>query len=362
MIYTVRSLAKLVQGEVRGDANLSIGDANSIEAAGPEAVTFVLDDSHVSRLKNCRAGTIILTANIFEGLPATSSVSFILVTDPHAAFHKILPLFRKLRDRPERGTSPLAVIHPTAKIGLNCHVGPWVHIGEEAEVGNGCDIHPGVVIGAGCKLGDDVVLYPNVVLYHDVTIGSHSIIHSGAVIGADGFGYRFVDGRFEKIPQLGTVDIQADVEIGACTTIDRGAINATVIGAGTKIDNMVMIGHNCKIGQHNVFASQVGLAGSSSTGDYVRLGGQAGVKDHVHIGTGSTVGAKAGIHKDIPAGEFWIGYLATPEAEQKRLMLSLKRVPAMREQLKSLEQQLSALTLQMAALTNGTTEQRHRAE
>ncbi len=366
MSHTVHSLAMLVGGEIRGDGERTISDASAIEAAGPDAVTFVVDGSHASRLKECRAGAVILNAKVAASLSDSplansSSCSLIIVADPQAAFIQILPLFRKVRPRPARGISARAVIDSSAKLGRDCFVGPGVCIGEEVEIGDGCDLHPGAVIGAGCKLGDNVVLHPNVVLYHDVNVGHRTIIHSGAVIGADGFGYRFANGQFEKIPQLGTVEIHVDVEIGACTTIDRAAIGATVIGAGTKLDNLVMIGHNCELGRHNVFASQVGLAGSCSTGDYVRLGGQAGVKDHVRMNTGCMVGAKAGIHKDVPAGEVWIGYLATPEAEQKRLLFSLKRVPEMRDQFKAMEKQIAALTLQLAEMQAASADELRRA-
>ena len=361
MSHTIESLAKLVGGEVRGDGGRVIVDANAIEMAGPHAVTFVVDQSHVSRLKECQAGAVILTAKVAASLSDSPSCSLIVVPDPQVAFVQILPLFRKVRPRPERGVSPRANIAPSAKLGRDCFVGAGVCIGEEVEIGDGCDLHPGVVIGAGCKLGDNVVLHPNVVLYHDVSVGHRTIIHSNAVIGADGFGYRFANDQFEKIPQLGTVEIHVDVEIGACTTIDRAAIGATVIGAGTKLDNLVMIGHNCELGRHNVFASQVGLAGSCSTGDYVRVGGQAGVKDHVRMNTGCTIGAKAGIHKDVPAGEVWIGYLATPEAEQKRLLFSLKRVPEMRDQLKGLEKQVAALTAQLAEMQTLASDELRRA-
>ena len=187
-------------------------------------------------------------------------------------------------------------------------------------------------------------------LYQDVTLGDRVIIHSGAVIGADGFGYRFTEGRFVKIPQLGSVEIHADAEIGACTTIDRGAIGPTIVGAGTKLDNLVMIAHNCELGRHNVFASQVGLAGSCTTGDYVRLAGQVGIKDHVRLNSGCMVGAKGGVHRDIPEGEIWIGYPATPEAEQKRLVFSLKRVPEMRDRVRVMEKQIALLTKQLEEL------------
>ena len=350
MGHTVGSLASLVQGEVRGDVDRPICNAAAIESAGPDAVTFVLDESHVSRLVSCRAGAVILNAKIAAGLASADATALIIVSDPHAAFQQILPLFRKIRGRPARGISEHAHISESAKIGADCHVGPGAFVGDEVEIGNGCDIHPGAVIGAGCQLGNDVIVYSHAVLYQDVTVKDRVIIHSGAVIGADGFGYRFAEGRFVKIPQLGTVEIHEDAEIGACTTIDRGAIGPTIVGAGTKLDNLVMIAHNCELGRHNVFASQVGLAGSCTTGDYVRLGGQVGIRDHIRLNSGCRVGAKGGVHKDIPAGEIWIGVPATPEAEQKRLVFSLKRVPEMRDDVRTLKNQVAALMKQVEEL------------
>lgn len=350
MGHTVGSLAALVQGEVRGDADRSICNAAAIESAGPDAVTFVLDESHVSRLEACRAGAVILNAKIAAGIAATPDTALIVVNDPHAAFQQILPQFRKIRGRPRRGISPQAHVSSSATIGPDCYVGPGACIGDEVTIGTGCDIHSGAVIGPGCSLANDVIVHPNAVLYQDVSLGDRVIIHSGAVIGADGFGYRFTDGRFVKIPQLGTVEIHEDAEIGACTTIDRGAIGPTIVGAGTKLDNLIMIAHNCELGRHNVFASQVGMAGSCTTGDYVRLGGQVGIKDHVRLNSGCMVGAKGGVHKDIPEGEIWIGYPATPEAEQKRLVFSLKRVPEMRDTVRTLRNQVEALMKQVEAL------------
>src|SRR5205807_3439123 len=161
---------------------------------------------------------------------------------------------------------------------------PFAAVGEGTVVGARCRLHSGAVVGRHCRLGDDVVLYPNAVLYDGTVLGSRVIIHANAVIGADGFGYRLQNGRHVKVPQLGHVELGDDVEIGACTTIDRGTFQATRIGAGTKIDNLVQIGHNCKIGRHNLLVSQMGIAGSSTTGDYVVMAGQVGIADHIHIG------------------------------------------------------------------------------
>ena len=325
MIQTVEALAALVDGTVQGDCQRKIDDAAPIETAGPSAVTFVQDEYQARRLKACHAGAIVVEVKAATLFAESSDHSLIVVTDAQSSFQKILPLFRTIRNRPERGVSAHAHISKTARLGPNCFVSSGVVIGDDVVVEANCDIHPGVVIGAGCRVGANTILYPNCVLYHDVVIGNNVIIHSGSVIGADGFGYRFIGGKFEKIPQLGTVHIHDDVEIGACTTIDRGAIGPTVVGAGTKIDNLVMIAHNCEIGRHNAFASQVGIAGSSSTGDYVRLGGQAGIRDHVHLNSGCSVGAKAGVVKDVPAGETWIGIPASHEMDQKRQLVSVKR-------------------------------------
>lgn len=359
MAHTIESLAVeidaqiLSAGEIVSPAQVVISGAAAIEQAQAGDVTFLSEDRHLGRLKECRASAVVIHPSQVERLEKTGH-NFILLTveDPQAAFLKILPWFRTIRTRMERGISESAFISPTAKIGENCAVGPGAYIGDDAVIGDACDIYPGVSIGAGCRLGRDCQIYSNAVLYHEVSLGDRVIIHANAVLGADGFGYRFEQGRFIKVPQLGSVIIESDVEIGAGTTIDRGAVDATVVGAGTKIDNMVMVGHNCRIGRNNVFAAQVGMAGSSSTGDYVRLGGQVGIKDHVHMGTGCMVGAKAGVHRNIPDGETWIGYPASPEAEQKRLVFSLKRVPEMRDEIRNLTRRLAELEARLAAATS----------
>lgn len=350
MIQTVEALAALVEGTVRGDGLRTIDDAAAIEVAGPSAVTFVQDEIHVRRLKACHAGAIVVETKVAAAFSASLQSSLIIVADAQSAFQKILPLFRKVRNRPERGVSPHAHVSRSARLGPDCFVAPGAVIGDEVIIGANCDLHSGVVIGAGCQIGDNTILYPNCVLYHDVVLGSNVVIHSNSVIGADGFGYRFTGGKFERIPQLGTVHIHNDVEIGACSTVDRGAIGPTVIGAGTKIDNLVMIAHNCEIGRHNAFASQVGIAGSCSTGDYVRLGGQVGVRDHVHLNSGCSVGAKAGVLKDVPAGETWIGIPATHEMDQKRQLVSSKRIPEMRDQLLAMEKQMAEIVAEIERL------------
>jgi len=216
-------------------------------------------------------------------------------------------------------------------------------IGEDVTIGANCRIEHGTIIGDGCTLGDNVVLHPNCVLYSDVIIGSDVILHSACVIGSEGFGYRTVDGRHKRLPHFGTVRICDDVEIGAATTIDRAKIGETTIGSGTRIDNQVMIAHNCQIGEHNLLVSQVGFAGSVSTGSYVVCGGQAGIADHVHLADGCRIGAQTGVHRDMKGDASYFGTPAAPIADAAKQMMALRRLPEMRSSLKKLEKEIANL-------------------
>jgi UDP-3-O-[3-hydroxymyristoyl] glucosamine N-acyltransferase len=328
---TVTQLAALVQGRLHGDDRI-IHAARPMSEAGPDDITFIENERNARHLKNCRANTAIVPAALAarrqELLGAGGTpLTLIEVNDPLTAF---IAIVRHLHGEPELplpSIDPRAAIDPSAVIGTDATVQPFVCIGEGSVVGARCRLYSGAVIGRNCRLGDDVVLHPHAVLYDGTVLGNRVIIHANAILGADGFGYRFQGGRHVKMPQFGNVEVGDDVEIGAGTTIDRGTFQATRIGAGTKIDNLVQIGHNCQIGKHNLFVSQVGIAGSCSTGDYVVLAGQVGVADHVHIEDQAVIGARSGVARDVPAGERMLGAPARPEGEEKRILLSLGRLP-----------------------------------
>ena len=352
MSVNIAALAELVRGELIGDPHLTIDGAQAIEKAGPGDITFAEDERNLRRLACSQAGAVIITPALRDVLPTDTHCSAVILCEsPQAAFLQVLQCLRPQRGRRPIGVSPRAVVSETAKIGANTNVHPLAVIGEDVVIGKNCEIHPGVVIGDGCQLGDDVVLYPNVVLYANTELGDRVMIHAGAVLGADGFGYRFEAGQYEKLPHFGLVRVEDDVEIGAGATIDRGMIGATVIGEGTKIDNQVMIAHNCEIGKHNAFASQVGFAGSITTGDYVRCAGQVGIADHVHLGDGCLLGPKSGVHRDVPAGARYQGYPAAPEAEQLKTVMAVRKVPEMRKQIRSLEAQVEQLRGQLEQLS-----------
>ncbi len=339
---TTRELADLVGGELRGTGTRLIDDVAGLDEAIASQVTFI-EGAAADGSPKTSAGAVILAAEHLGVLGDAPKSDLILVPAPLDAFVTAMLHLRPMPSAPDVGRSPQAHISPTATVGSDSHIFPGATIGDDVQIGDRCIIHPGVVIGAGCRLGDDVTIHANAVLYAGVSLGDRVIVHATAVIGADGFGYQFRDGRFTRIPHTGTVRIEADVEIGAGATVDRAMIGATIVGAGTKLDNQVMIAHNCRLGKHNAFASQVGLAGSVTTGDYVRCGGQAGIADHAHLGTGSSVGGKAGVHGRVPDGADYHGYPAGPAKEQYRIVMAVQRAPEMRRQIRALEKQLKQI-------------------
>ena len=334
MTVTVRQLAEWVRGELLGDGELSISNARTLTDARPGDITFVEHDRHLAAWHASLASAAIVPPNVpVNGRP------LIRVADPLMAFALIV---KQLRGRlpPAAAISPAAHVHPTAVLGPGASVGPGAVVGEGCQVGSNCTLLPGAVVGRFCKMGSDVTLHPHAVIYDDTIIGNRVTIHANAVIGADGFGYRQQDGRHVKVPQLGWVELEDDVEVGACSTIDRGTFGPTRVGAGTKIDNLVMIGHNCNIGKHNVLCSQVGIAGSSTTGDYVVMAGQVGIADHVEIGDQVTIGAQSGVAGDISSKSQVLGYPARPHKEQLRILLTMDKLPEIRKDVQRIKQHL----------------------
>jgi UDP-3-O-[3-hydroxymyristoyl] glucosamine N-acyltransferase len=332
----VRELAQLVHGRLVGDGEVEIHGARTLEEAGPGDITFIEDEKHAKQLLTTRASAVVAC----ESLPVNGHI-VIQVSDPLLAFVDIV---RRLDGREEQcqvpGIDPDARVDASARVGEGTSIQAFAKVGPDVVIGCRCRIQSGVVIGRSCRLGDDVILYPNAVLYDWTRVGNRCTVHANAVLGADGFGYRLREGRHVKVPQLGRVEIEDDVEIGACTTIDRGTFGETRIGAGTKIDNLVQIGHNCRIGRHNVLVSQMGIAGSSTTGDYVVVAGQVGIVGHIEIGAGAMIGGQAGVTKDVPPGAHMLGSPATPEREQKRILMTLERLPEIRRDLRKIKQHL----------------------
>lgn len=348
MARTLAELAQLVGGTVVGDGSLPIAGAAPLTTAAAGEITLIDAPERVKKLTGSPAAAAVAPAG------AVCSIPSIVAADVHAAFAQIVRLFRPPRSTTQIGLSPTAVISPSARLGANVDVHPHAVVGDDVVVGANCTIHSGASIMAGSQIGDDVVIFPNAVLYENTVVGPRSIIHAGAVLGAYGFGYKLVDGRHKLSEQLGNVELGADVEIGAGTTIDRGVYGPTRIGVGTKIDDQVMIGHNCVIGRHNLICSQVGIAGSTTTGDYVVIAGQAGLRDHIHIGSRSVLGAMAGVMNDVPEGTTMIGVPAYPDREFFVMQAALTKLPEMRKQMKALERTVAELRTRLDGDSNAS--------
>lgn len=350
MQFTAKELADRFAGEILGNENHAVTDANSIEDANSSELSFAINNSSLRALQNCRAGIVLLESKNKNLVSDSATYTAIFVEDPMDIFLEILQEFRPDQKCSQSGISPDAHIHNESQIGDDCNIFAGVTIDSTAKIGDRCTLYPGVYIGPGCEVGNDTTLHPNVVLQQEVTLGDNIQIFSGAVLGTDGFGYRLIDGAFKKNPHCGRVRVENDVEIGANATIDRAMIGETIIGEGTKLDNLVMVGHNCHIGAHNVLASLAGMAGSSSTGEYTRIGGQVGVSDHVVIGKGCSIAAKAGVHRDVPDGDVQLGAPASPIEEQRRVMMSVRKLPDMRVTVRKLKKDMDAIQQQMAQL------------
>ena len=356
MQATLGELTLLVGGQLLGPADLVVQGVAPLRDALAGQITMVDSADRSRNLAGSTASAVVCPRTFVpEGTPA------ILVDDVHQAFIKIVIHFRPPRAAKRIGVSRRAAVSPTAVLGADVDVHPYATIGDDVTIGAGSTIHSGVHVMAGSQIGKDVTIFPGAVLYENTVVGERSIIHAAAILGAYGFGYDQAEGRHRLTAQLGNVIIGADVEIGAGTTIDRGTYGPTIIGDGTKIDDQVMVAHNCRLGKHNMLCSQVGIAGSSTTGDYVVLAGQVGVRDHVHIGSGSIVGAKGGIVNDVPEGSRYIGIPATPEREQKLRLAVVSKLPEMRHQLKALQHTVDRLVAQIAALEQNEVAQRPAA-
>jgi UDP-3-O-[3-hydroxymyristoyl] glucosamine N-acyltransferase len=313
-------IADFVSGEFVGERTDSVMGVAPLAAANPDQLSFLSNRKYAADLAATKAGAVLVPKN----LPGDDK-RWIRVDDPYFAFSRVMTRWFSNRPRPQ-GISPKAVVAPSARLGTNVALGHFAIVGENVVIGNDVTIFQGVSIEAGSAIGDDCIIYPNVVIYDGTRIGQRCIIHSGVVIGSDGYGFATHGGKHHKIPQIGIVRIEDDVEIGAGTTIDRAALGETVIGEGTKIDNLVQIGHNVKIGKHCLLVSQVGIAGSTELGDYVAVAGQSGFSGHLKIGNRVQVAAKSAVLDDVPDDTKVMGSPAVPFTEFARRHAAVKKL------------------------------------
>ena len=335
---TLAELAAELGGVVVGDGATEIRGVAGIREAQPGDITFLANARYDGYVEHTRASAVICSRE-----PRTAAVPLLQVDNPYLAFQQVVKLLRPDLYRPLAGVHATAVVSPAAHVGEGASVGAYCVVEAGARIGARVVLMPGCYVGVQASIGDDTLVYPRVTIREECVIGSRCILHPGVVIGADGFGFAFDSGRYHKVPQVGIVVVGDDVEIGANTTIDRATTDATRIGDGTKIDNLVQIGHNVVTGKHCIIVAQVGISGSTQLDDYVTIGGQAGIIGHVKLGRGAQVGGQSGVSKSVPDGGKVFGTPAVGLNVFKRVNAYLHKLPQLFDRTKALEERVEKL-------------------
>ncbi len=338
MRKSLKEIAELINGEVIGDEKIMITGVAGIEEASPGEITFLANTKYLPYLEKTRASAIVTSREI-----KSAPKSIIRTDNPSLAFVKIVSLLTPEEAMRPKGVHQTAVVGKGVSLGKNIAIGPYTIIEDKASIQDRTVIYGNCYIGQSSQIGSDTLIYPNVTILKRTTIGSRVIIHSGTVIGSDGFGFVTVEGIHHKIPQVGTVVVEDDVEIGSNVSIDRARFDKTVIGRGTKIDNLVQIAHNVVIGKNCLIVAQVGISGSTTIGNNVILAGQVGLVGHIHIGDNSIVMAQSGVSKSVPADTMVWGYPAKPEKQAKRINAAVQNLPRLFNTLTKLKKKIEEL-------------------
>jgi UDP-3-O-[3-hydroxymyristoyl] glucosamine N-acyltransferase len=349
---TLGEIAQYVGGRVVGDPGLVIRAAATLGEAREGDISFLANRRYEKLLESTQAGAVI----VGQELPG-ARVALLVADDPYFAFAQALVFLYGYRRHKEVGVSPRASIAPSAKLGAGCHVHDFVTIAEDVVIGSGCILYPGVFIGAGTRIGDECILYPNVTVYDGSTLGQRVIVNANSTVGVDGFGYATHEGVHHKIPQVGGVVLEDDVEIGSSCSIERGTLGDTVIGQGSKLGDLVTIGHGTRVGPHCLLVAQVGIAGSTTVGHHCTIGGQAGIVGHITIGNHVTIGGRAGVVNSLPDGETVLGAPAIEAGEARRSYMMIPYLPQMRQDIRNLQNDVQHLRAALKDTPEGPTEQ-----
>ncbi len=343
---TLSDIASLLGVSATSGGHMEITGIGALSDAMESELSLLAAETYLPQLSSTRAAAVIVQRKLT--LPDSWQRPVLRVDDVDLAVAKILPLFAPPIPAPPAGVDSAARVSPSASLGSGVAIGPHVVIGQRSRLGNRCVLHANVFIGDDVVIGDDCHLFPNVVVRERITIGNRVVIHAGSVLGTDGFGYRWDGAKHAKIPQIGTVIIEDDVEIGSCSCIDRAKFGATRVGRGTKVDNLVQIAHNVQVGPHCILAGQVALAGSVRLGAGVVLGGQAAVRDHISVGDGAMVAGCSGVAEDVIARTIVSGTPAIPHRQSLREQAALRRLPDLVVQVRKLQEEIEKLKKQIS--------------
>jgi UDP-3-O-[3-hydroxymyristoyl] glucosamine N-acyltransferase len=341
--FSAQQIAMMIQGQVEGDASVTVHNFGKIEEATAGQITFLANPKYEAFLYTTAASIVIIGAQ--QQLKEKIKATLIRVPDAYAAFATLLTKYQELKAQQLEGIQSPSFIAPSAKIGTNHFIAAFAYINEGATLGDHVKIFPNVVIGENVKIGNHVTIHPGVVVYADCVIGNHVTIHSGSIIGSDGFGFApKEDGSYQKVPQLGNVVIEDDVEIGSNCSIDRATMGSTYIRKGVKIDNLCQIAHNVDVDEHTAMAAQVGIAGSAKIGKYVMIGGQTGIAGHLHIADGTKIVAQSGIPSTVKSADTLMGSPAINHNDFKRSYIGFRKLPFILSKIQEFERQLKELT------------------
>lgn len=336
MLGTLGELQARVGGRVIGDGSVAVSRVSSVDDASGDALTFATDEKYLAAALASKAAAVLVDASV--PVPDAPQKPLLVVENARAALASFLATLKTPRPKgPYRHAS--AVVEESASLGDDVYLGAHAYVGNNAVIGNGCVLGVGSYVGDGVRIGDGTWLHPHATVHERCAIGKNVILHSGAVIGSEGFGWAFIEGRLERIPQIGNVVLDDDVEIGANTCVDRAQTGSTTIGRGTKIDNLVQIGHNCRIGMHCAIAAQTGFAGTTSVGDFVKIAGQVGTRGHMHIGSRSTIAGQSGVWGDVEEGAMVSGNPARDHREWMKAEVMVRKLPKLIARVDALERE-----------------------
>ena len=332
----------MVQGQIEGHAQATVTSFSKIEEAQPGHLAFLANPKYEDYLYTTQASVILVNESLVLKQPVAATL--VRVPNAYSAFAQLLSAYQQLQQQALLGIEQPSFIHPTATVEEGVYIGAFAYVGPHAHIGKGAKLYPQVYVGAGAQVQAGAILYAGVKLYHQCVVGAGAIIHAGTVIGSDGFGFApQADGSYQKVPQIGNVVIEAGVEVGANTTIDRATMGSTLVRQGAKIDNLVQIAHNVEVGAHSVVAAQAGISGSTKLGQRVMIGGQAGLVGHITIGDGAKINAQSGVSKSLEAGQAVTGSPAHDYKATLRAQAVARRLPELEARLIALEKQLEAL-------------------
>ena len=340
MEFSAKQIAELIQGRVEGDENATVSNFAKIEEGKPGCISFLSNPKYTHYIYDTQSSVVLLDESMELDKPV--SATLIRVKNAYESVAKLLQLYESMKPK-KKGIDSLAFVSPKATVAEGCYVGPFAYIGDGAVVGSGCQIYPHAVIGENVKVGNNCILYPNSVIYHDCRIGNNVILHAGSVIGADGFGFAPSANGYDKIPQIGIVTIEDDVEIGANTCVDRSTMGSTYVRKGVKLDNLVQIAHNTDIGANTVMSSQTGVAGSTKVGEWCMFGGQVGLAGHITIGDKVFLGAQSGVPGSLDSNQQLIGTPPMPQRAFFKSQAVFRRLPDMYKQLNELQKVVDEL-------------------